>query len=78
MRWEERDDAERQHPRTGQSFCVPKAEVAAAAYDLSLNRYKEMEHEDQIHAAPVEIIRDLKRLEEEIANGIASLEEMLR
>jgi type I restriction enzyme M protein len=78
MRWEERDDTERTRPRTAQSFCVPNAEIAATnSYDLSFNRYKEMEHEEQIHAAPVEIIRELKRLEEEIANGISSLEQML-
>ena len=28
-RWAERDGAERERPRTAQSFCVPKAEIAA-------------------------------------------------
>ena len=45
-RWAERDGAERERPRTAQSFCVPKADIAAAGYDLSLNRYQEIEHED--------------------------------
>jgi type I restriction enzyme M protein len=31
-RWGERDSAERQCPRTAQSFCVPKADIAAAGY----------------------------------------------
>ncbi|MCH7484887.1 MAG: SAM-dependent DNA methyltransferase, partial [Chloroflexi bacterium] len=35
-RWAERDGAERERPRTAQSFCVPKAEIAAEGYDLSL------------------------------------------
>ena len=44
-RWSQRDDGERERPRTAQSFCVPKADIAAAGYDLSLNRYKEVVHE---------------------------------
>ena len=45
-RWTERNSAELQRPRTAQSFCVPKADIMAAGYDLSLNRYKEVEHEE--------------------------------
>ena len=42
MRWEERNGAERERPRTAQSFCVSKADIAKdGGYDLSLNRYKE-------------------------------------
>src|SRR4051794_914388 len=41
-RWKTRADAERKRPRTAQSFCVPKEEIVAAGYDLSINRYKEM------------------------------------
>lgn len=76
-RWEERDGAERERPRTAQSFCVPRAEIAAAGYDLSLNRYKEVEHEEQEHAAPAAIIRELRQLEAEISEGLTKLEEML-
>jgi len=35
-RWANRDGTERKRPRTAQSFCVPKAEIAAQGYDLSL------------------------------------------
>jgi type I restriction enzyme M protein len=34
-------NSELTRPRTAQSFCVPKADLAARGYDLSLNRYKE-------------------------------------
>ena len=34
-RWLARDAAERDRPRTAQSFCIPKSEIAANAYDLS-------------------------------------------
>ena len=36
-------------PRTAQSFCVPKADIAAQGYDLSLNRYKEVVHDEVEH-----------------------------
>ena len=77
MRWEERDDAERGQSRTAQSFCVPKAEIAAKGYELSLNRYKELEQEQKTHATPAHIISGLRELEKEISRGLTELEEML-
>ena len=78
MRWEERDGAERERPRTAQSFAVSKSDIAnGGAYDLSINRYKEAIHEEVEHQSPAEIIVELKRLEEEIAKGLAKLEEMI-
>jgi type I restriction enzyme M protein len=76
-RWAERSGAERERPRTAQSFCVPKADIAAAGYDLSLNRYKEVEHEDVAHESPAAILADLRRIEAEIAEGMKRLEEMV-
>ena len=77
-RWGERNGAEKERPRTAQSFCVPKAEIAASgSYDLSLNRYKEVEHEEQNHAAPENIIRELRGLEKQISEGLTRLEGML-
>jgi type I restriction enzyme M protein len=76
-RWNERDGAERARPRTAQSFCVSKAEIAAAGYDLSLNRYKEVEHEEVEHESPAAILADLRRIEAEIAEGMKRLEEMV-
>jgi len=76
-RWPQRNSAERKRPRTAQSFCVPKAEIAAAEYDLSINRYKEVVHEVAEHRPPKEIIGELKALEKEIIEGIDELEGML-
>ena len=56
---------------------MPKADIAAANYDLSLNRYREVEHEEVEHESPVAILADLRRLEAEIAEGTTRLEEML-
>jgi type I restriction enzyme M protein len=69
--------SEEARPRTAQSFLVPKSEIAANNYDLSLNRYKEVEYEKVEHRAPAEILADLKALELEITNATAALAESL-
>lgn len=75
-RWEARHD-EAGRARTEQSFLVPKTEIAAAGYDLSLNRYKQVEHEEVEHASPQDIIAELRAIEADIAKGLTQLEEML-
>ena len=77
-RWGKRNGSERERPRTEQSFCVPKADIAAQGYDLSLNRYKEVVHEVIEHRAPKEILADLAKLEDEIQRGMIELEGMLK
>ncbi len=76
-RWSERAGKERKRPRTAQSFCVPKADIAAQGYDLSLNRYKEVVHAEVEHRAPAEILAELATLEGEIQRGMKELEGML-
>ncbi len=76
-RWTRRDGAERERPPTEQSFCVPKARIAAQGYDLSLNRYKEGVHSEVEHRSPNEILAELARLEAQIQQGILELEETL-
>jgi hypothetical protein len=39
-------------------------------YDLSINRYKEVVHEEINHRAPKEILADLARLETEIQQAM--------
>jgi type I restriction enzyme M protein len=76
-RWAERDKSERQRARTQQSFCVPKADIAANGYDLSLNRYKEIVHEEVEHVQPKQLLEELAQVEREIQQGLAELEAML-
>jgi type I restriction enzyme M protein len=76
-RWSQRDESEKGNPRTAQSFCVPKADIAAQGYDLSLNRYKEVVHEVVAHKPPKEIIASLAELEKEIVLGMKELEGMI-
>ena len=77
-RWAQRDGSERSNPRTGQSFCVPKADIAAQGYELSINRYKEVVHEAVEHDHPLDILAKLKRLEVEIQIDMTELEGMLK
>ncbi|MGB9929092.1 MAG: type I restriction-modification system subunit M [Methanosarcina sp.] len=75
--WQERNNNEFKRSRTEQSFCVPKADIAAQGYDLSLNRYKEIVHEKVEHRPPKEILESLAKLEAEIQQEMAELEGML-
>jgi type I restriction enzyme M protein len=77
-RWSQRATTERTRPRTASSFCVPKTDIEAAGYDLSLNRYKEVVHEHVQHRPPKEILAQLTKLEVEIQKGIKDLEGLLR
>ena len=76
-RWRSRTTTEPARPRTAQSFCVPKADVAAQGYDLSLNRYKEVIHQEVKHRTPQEILATLAQLEAEIEQGMKELGGML-
>ncbi|MEH1012745.1 class I SAM-dependent DNA methyltransferase [Micromonospora sp. CPCC 206060] len=76
-RWFRRDGDELQRARTEQSFCVPKADIVEQGYDLSLNRYKEVVHEEVEHRSPLDILTDLERLESEIQQGMADLKATL-
>jgi type I restriction enzyme M protein len=77
-RWDKRGAAERRRQRTAQSFTVPKAEIVEKNYDLSLNRYKEVIHEEIQHDPPKKILADLKKLEAEILQGLSELGGMLK
>ena len=76
-RWNDQT-AEGARPRTAQSFMVPASEIiATGSWDLSLNRYKEIEHVEVHHDAPKDIIAELRLIEKEIAEGLDTLEGML-
>lgn len=77
-RWVKRDSFELKRSRTEQSFCVSKADIIQNAYDLSLNRYKEVVHDIIEHLSPGEIIAKLSELEADIKDGMKELQEMLK
>ncbi|MCW6037508.1 type I restriction-modification system subunit M [Spirulina subsalsa FACHB-351] len=75
-RWKSRD-LEKDTDRTAKAFFVPKGEIAANGYDLSISRYKEVEYEEVSYAPPLEILGQLKALENEILADLDDLEGML-
>ena len=66
------------HPRTSQSFCVPKTELAANNYDLSLNRYREIAPQEPIYLSPHQLLAELAKLEREIQHELKALEELVK
>lgn len=76
-RWQNLD-AEKGRARTEQSFLVPKSDIIAHNYDLSITRYKEVVFEDLEHADPLEIIWEIENLDVKIANELAELKTMLK
>ena len=72
-RWNERDRSELERSPTEQSFCVPKVDIAASDYDLSINRYKEIIYDEVPYDSPVSIIDELQALEAEIQFGLHEL-----
>ena len=63
--------------RTANAFFVPKSEIEENAFDLSINRYKEIVHEEEQYDSPKVILGRLKKLESEIASDLNDLEAML-
>ena len=70
-------DKEVERKRTEQSFFVPVEEIRENGYDLSINKYKEIEYEEVHYDAPSVILDRIKSLEEEITQGLKELERML-
>ena len=76
-RWQQRNTTETEREFTDQSFCVPKEDIVANDYDLSINRYKEIVYEEIEYPEPAEILNELSALETEIQQGIKDLKAML-
>jgi type I restriction enzyme M protein len=74
--WRTRN-AKRDIDRTQKVFFVPAKEIREANYDLSLSKYKIQPHVAQEYEAPAAILDRMKLLNDEIANDLAELEEML-
>jgi type I restriction enzyme M protein len=76
-RWEKLKD-EKKRERTEQSFLVPVEEIRAKKYDLSINRYRKVIHEDIEYMEPAAILKQLRGIEKEIIAGLDDLEGMLK
>ena len=65
-------------PRSAQSFCVPKSEIATQGYDLSIGRYRVLAPARVESRRPHEILAELAGLEAEIFQGMKDLVGMLK
>lgn len=70
-------DKETDRKRTEQSFFVDKQEIADNGYDLSINKYKEVEYVPVEYPPTSEIMANLRSLEKEINTAMNELEAML-
>lgn len=70
-------DSESERKRTEQSFFVPVDEIVSNGYDLSINKYKEVEYKAVEYEPSNVIIGKIEVLEGEIQQGIVELKEML-
>lgn len=63
--------AEENHSRKDQSFLVPADEIREKGYDLSINKYKEVEREVVVYEKPEVILGRIEELEKEIATTLS-------
>ncbi len=70
-------EEEESRKRTEKSFFVPKEEIAENAYDLSINKYKEVEYVPVEYPPTEELFATLHQLEADIAQGMRELEGLL-
>ncbi len=70
-------DQENTRERTDKSFLVPVSEIRDNKYDLSINRYKEVVYEEKVYEKPAVIIEQIEALDQERADLLKQLKEML-
>ncbi len=71
-------EAEADRSRKEQSFVVPVEEIRANDYDLSINKYKEVERVKVEYEQPSIILDRIKALETEINSTLSDLEKMMK
>ena len=64
--------------RTEQSFMVPKKDIVENEYDLSINKYKEVEYIPVEYPPTSEIMANIRELENEIGKEMDELEKLLK
>lgn len=70
-------EKETDHKRTEKSFMVSKQEIVDNEYDLSINKYKEVEYVPVEYPSTLEIMTNLRELEMQIGEEMEELERLL-
>ncbi len=71
-------DKEAKRVRTDKSFFVPLKDIHDNGYDLSINRYKEVVHEEKVYDKPKVIISSIQKLDKERQKTLNALEGLLK
>ena len=70
-------DKEQERKRTDKSFIVPKSEIVENGYDLSINKYKEVEYIPVEYPPTSEIMANIREIEKQINKEMDELEKLL-
>ena len=70
-------DKEAERKRTDKSFMVPKQDIVDNGYDLSINKYKEVEYVAVEYPPTSEIMAEIREIEMEIGKEMDELEKLL-
>lgn len=70
-------DIEADRKRTDKSFFVSKDEIVGNEYDLSINKYKQVEYKAVEYPPTSEIFANIEKIEAEIAKEMAELKKLL-
>lgn len=70
-------DKEMDRKRTDKSFMVPKKDIEDNGYDLSINRYKEVEYTPVEYPPTSKIMENIRDIEKEISKEMDELEKLL-
>lgn len=79
-RWKElrgSDDLVAFEDREGKAFYVPKEDIVAQKYDLSINRYAKVKYEERKYDPPKVILHKMRNLEKDIMADLDELEQMI-
>lgn len=70
-------ETEVERKRTDKSFMVPKQDIVDNDYDLSINKYKEVEYQKVEYPPTEEIMANIREIEIEIGKEMDELERLL-
>lgn len=71
-------EGEKDRKKTEQSFFASKEEIVENGYDLSINKYKEVEYVPVEYPSTLEIMTDIRELEIKIGQEMDELEKLLK
>ena len=70
-------EQEKDSKRTEQSFLVPAEEIRENGYDLSINKYKEVEYQKVEYPPTENLLREIEDLQKELMEELAKLRRMI-